>query len=88
MKQIHSESQIHCACAPLTKYFCTTSIHSVDLFHCDKHSRVYSNLEDRKKCRENTWHEADWNEVVANTVPLIRTMSTRILEPLPFSPTQ
>ena len=50
--------------------------------------RVYSNLEDRKKCRENTWFEPEWNEVVANTVPLIRTMSTRILEPLPFSPTQ
>jgi len=56
--------------------------------HTIHHIWVYSSLDDRKKCRENTWHEADWNEVVANTVPLIRTMSTRILEPLPFSPTQ
>lgn len=50
--------------------------------------RVYSDLADRKQCRESTWNEAEWNNVVANTVPLIRTMSTRILEPLPFSPTQ
>ena len=63
-------------------------MHINTLTDCYSLSRVYSNLEDRKKCRENTWFEPEWNEVVANTVPLIRTMSTRILEPLPFSPTQ
>ena len=50
--------------------------------------RCYSDLADRKKCREGTWYNEGWNDVVANTVPLIRSMKTRILEPLPFSPTQ
>ena len=50
--------------------------------------RGYNDLADRKQCREGTWHNPGWNDVVSNTVPLIRSMSTRILEPLPFSPTQ
>ena len=52
------------------------------------HLRCYSDLADRKSCREGTWKDDDWNDVVSNTVPLIRTMKTRILEPLPISPTQ
>jgi len=56
--------------------------------HTIYHIWCYSDLADRKKCRESTWHNAGWNDVVANTVPLIRSMKTRILEPLPFSPTQ
>lgn len=50
--------------------------------------RCYTDLADRKSCREGTWNNVGWNEIVANTVPLINTMKTRILEPLPFSPTQ
>ena len=50
--------------------------------------RCYSDLADRKSCREGTWKDDEWNDVVSNTVPLIRTMKTRILEPLPISPTQ
>ena len=45
-------------------------------------------MADRKACREATWHYPEWNDVVANTVPLVKTMKTRILEPLDFSPTQ
>ena len=45
-------------------------------------------MDDRNNCRKETWHQEKWPEVVANTVPLIKTMKTRILEPLPFSPTQ
>ena len=65
-------------------------------------------MADRKACREATWHYPGWNDIVANTVPLVNTMSTRcgllfshvmeplmiliistrILEPMEFSPTQ
>lgn len=51
-------------------------------------SRCYTDLQDRKQCREGTWKEDEWNDIVSHTVPLIRTMKTRILEPLPYSPTQ
>ena len=50
--------------------------------------RCYTDLQDRKQCREGTWKEDEWNDIVSHTVPLIRTMKTRILEPLPYSPTQ
>lgn len=56
--------------------------------HTIYHMWVYSDLADRKDCRMDTWHNPEWNEIVANTVPLIKNMETRILEPLPFSPTQ
>merc|ERR1712179_641123 len=45
-------------------------------------------MADRKACREATWHYPEWNDIVANTVPLVKSMTTRILEPLEFSPTQ
>lgn len=50
--------------------------------------RCYKSMADRKQCREATWHYPEWNDIVANTVPLVNTMSTTILEPLEFSPTQ
>lgn len=56
--------------------------------HTIYHIWCYKSMADRKACREATWHYPEWNDVVANTVPLINTMSTRILEPLEFSPTQ
>lgn len=52
------------------------------------HFWVYKDLTDRKACRTNTWSNPEWNDVVANTVPLFRRLTTRILEPLPFSPTK
>jgi len=56
--------------------------------HTIYHIWCYQSMADRKACREATWHYPEWNDVVANTVPLVDTMTTRILEPLPFSPTQ
>jgi len=56
--------------------------------HTIYHIWCYKSMADRKACREATWHYPEWNDVVANTVPLVKTMKTRILEPLEFSPTQ
>ncbi|XP_040580839.1 protein NipSnap [Lepeophtheirus salmonis] len=56
--------------------------------HTIHHLWCYKDLADRKSCRESTWNQPEWNSVVSNTVPLIKEMSTKILEPLPFSPTQ
>merc|ERR1719234_2511645 len=56
--------------------------------HTIYHIWCYKSMADRKQCREATWHYPEWNDIVANTVPLVNTMSTTILEPLEFSPTQ
>lgn len=56
--------------------------------HTVYHIWCYTDLADRKNCRDGTWTNDGWNDVVANTVPLVRSMKTRIMEPLPFSPTQ
>jgi len=56
--------------------------------HFIYHIWCYPSMADRKACRESTWNNPEWESIVANTVPLVKTMSTRILEPLPFSPTQ
>jgi len=56
--------------------------------HTIHHIWCYKNLADRKDCREGTWANPGWNEVVANTVPLVTKMTTQIAEPLPFSPTK
>jgi len=56
--------------------------------HTIYHIWCYQSMADRKGCREDTWNYPEWNDVVANTVPLVKTMKTRILEPLEFSPTQ
>jgi len=56
--------------------------------HTIYHLWCYKSLADRKACREATWHYPEWNDIVANTLPLVNTMTTRILEPLEFSPTQ
>jgi len=56
--------------------------------HTIYHIWCYESLADRKACRESTWEHPQWNEVVANTVPLVTQMNTQIAEPLPFSPTK
>jgi hypothetical protein len=56
--------------------------------HTIYHIWCYKSLADRKACREGTWAHPEWNDIVANTVPLVKTMNTKIVEPLPFSPTQ
>jgi len=56
--------------------------------HFIYHIWCYPSMADRKACREDTWNHPEWADIVANTVPLVKTMTTRIMEPLPFSPTQ
>jgi len=56
--------------------------------HYIYHIWCYPSMADRKACREDTWNQPEWAEIVAKTVPLVNSMSTRIMEPLSFSPTQ
>jgi len=50
------------------------------------HIWAYKSLQNRQEVRENAWQRPGWEELVANTVPLIRHMTSRILIPTPFSP--
>ncbi|KAI9565281.1 Protein NipSp [Daphnia sinensis] len=52
------------------------------------HVWAYSDLQSRKETREAAWRKPGWDECVAYTVPLIQQMHTKIMVPLPFSPTQ
>ncbi|KAK5638582.1 hypothetical protein RI129_012877 [Pyrocoelia pectoralis] len=52
------------------------------------HIWCYKNLNARKETRESAWRSPGWDECVAYTVPLIREMHCRILNPTNFSPTQ
>ncbi|XP_046964113.1 protein NipSnap [Vanessa cardui] len=52
------------------------------------HIWCYKDLQARRETRESTWRNPGWDECVAYTVPLIREMHCRILEPTDFSPTQ
>lgn len=52
------------------------------------HIWCYKDLQARRETRESAWRSPGWDECVAYTVPLIREMHCRILEPTPFSPTQ
>ncbi|KAI2720681.1 hypothetical protein CBS147332_3921 [Penicillium roqueforti] len=50
------------------------------------HLWQFANLEERKICREQSWSVQGWAETVHKTVPLIQTMRSRILVPMPWSP--
>ncbi|XP_020299543.1 protein NipSnap [Pseudomyrmex gracilis] len=52
------------------------------------HIWCYKDLQSRKETRESAWRSPGWDECVAYTVPLIREMHSRILNPTSFSPTQ
>ncbi|XP_014212567.1 protein NipSnap [Copidosoma floridanum] len=52
------------------------------------HIWCYKDLQQRKETRESAWRSPGWDECVAYTVPLIREMHCRILNPTSFSPTQ
>jgi len=52
------------------------------------HMWAYKDLEARKELRETAWQRPGWDDVVSYTVPLIRTLKSRILIPVPFSPLQ
>jgi len=55
-----------------------------------KHIWCYGSLEERKEAREVVWQhqQSQWQDIVANTVPLIRNMTSRIMIPLNISPTK
>ncbi|XP_028415175.1 protein NipSnap homolog 1-like [Dendronephthya gigantea] len=50
------------------------------------HLWAYSNLTVRKQTREAAWNSPNWADCVANTVPLVRKMESRIMLPTSFSP--
>ncbi|KAJ5162156.1 Dimeric alpha-beta barrel [Penicillium capsulatum] len=50
------------------------------------HLWQFANLEERKVRREESWGVEGWAETVHKTVPLIQTMKSRILVPMPWSP--
>ncbi|CAK40838.1 uncharacterized protein An11g09650 [Aspergillus niger] len=50
------------------------------------HLWQFANLEERKVRREQSWGIEGWAETVHKTVPLIQTMQSRILIPMPWSP--
>ncbi|KAI9788178.1 MAG: hypothetical protein M1833_003116 [Piccolia ochrophora] len=52
------------------------------------HLWQFADLEERKLRRERSWSVEGWGETVHKTVPLIQTMKSRILIPMPWSPVQ
>ncbi|NXQ54164.1 NIPS1 protein, partial [Anthoscopus minutus] len=52
------------------------------------HLWAYKNLQSREETRNAAWRKRGWDENVYYTVPLIRTMESRIMIPLKISPLQ
>ncbi|KAH8703748.1 NIPSNAP1 protein [Talaromyces proteolyticus] len=50
------------------------------------HLWQFANLEERKIRREQSWGIEGWADTVHRTVPLIQSMQSRILIPMPWSP--
>ncbi|MCJ1308321.1 hypothetical protein MMC25_001974 [Agyrium rufum] len=50
------------------------------------HLWQFADLEERKVRREMSWGIEGWGETVHKTVPLIQSMKSRILIPMPWSP--
>jgi hypothetical protein len=50
------------------------------------HLWQFADLEERKVRREQSWSVEGWGDTVHKTVPLIQTMKSRILIPMPWSP--
>ena len=50
------------------------------------HLWQFANLEERKQRREQSWSIEGWGDTVHKTVPLIQTMKSRVLIPMPWSP--
>ncbi|KAF2149922.1 NIPSNAP family protein [Myriangium duriaei CBS 260.36] len=50
------------------------------------HLWQFADLEERRARREQSWSVPGWGETVHKTVPLIQTMKSRILIPMPWSP--
>ncbi|CAG5130003.1 unnamed protein product [Candidula unifasciata] len=56
--------------------------------YCVEHIWAYKDLQTRKETREAAWTRPGWDECVAYTVALTRSLQNRILTPTPFSPLQ
>ncbi|XP_002169715.2 protein NipSnap homolog 1 isoform X1 [Hydra vulgaris] len=52
------------------------------------HMWAYHDLEHRKKQREDMWEAPGWDDLVAGTIPLVRSMEARVLQPISSSPMQ
>lgn len=50
------------------------------------HLWQFADLEERKVRREQSWGVEGWADTVHKTVPLIQSMKSKILVPLPWSP--
>jgi hypothetical protein len=50
------------------------------------HLWQFANLEERRLCREQSWQVEGWSDTVHKTVPLIQSMKSKILVPMPWSP--
>ncbi|KAE8443704.1 hypothetical protein EG329_001476 [Mollisiaceae sp. DMI_Dod_QoI] len=50
------------------------------------HLWQFADLEERKIRREKSWNVEGWGDTVHKTVPLIQSMKSRILIPMPWSP--
>ncbi|CAJ2504201.1 Uu.00g115950.m01.CDS01 [Anthostomella pinea] len=50
------------------------------------HLWQFADLEERKVRREESWKQEGWAETVHKTVPLIQSMKSRVLVPMPWSP--
>ncbi|KAJ4857015.1 NIPSNAP domain-containing protein [Trichoderma breve] len=50
------------------------------------HLWQFANLEERRARREKSWSVEGWSDTVHKTVPLIQSMQSRILIPMPWSP--
>ena len=53
---------------------------------------VYKNIrkhyEELEMCLADAKAHEEWNDVVMKTIPLVRIMTSRVLQPLTYSPTQ
>lgn len=50
------------------------------------HLWQFADLEERRARREQSWSIPGWGETVHKTVPLIESMKSRIMVPMPWSP--
>lgn len=50
------------------------------------HLWQFADLEERRSRREQSWSVTGWGETVHKTVPLIQSMKSRIMVPMPWSP--
>ncbi|KAF2724739.1 NIPSNAP-domain-containing protein [Polychaeton citri CBS 116435] len=50
------------------------------------HLWQFADLEERRSRREQSWSIPGWGETVHKTVPLIQSMKSKILVPMPWSP--